>query len=134
MHSRLVWDGSMGFTAGGDSGHKIKVDVSHETGGRDEGPRPVELVLFGLGGCSGADVVAILRKMQVDFTKMEIEIFAERAEEHPKRFTDIKIRYRLAGQDLDTAKVKRAIELSLEKYCSVAASLNANIGYEMEIE
>lgn len=134
MHSHLIWDGNMGFTATGESGHPVRVDVSRESGGSDEGARPVELVLFGLGGCTGADVVSILRKMQVNFRKMEMDVQAERAAEHPKRFTEIKLVYRLWGEGIDLEKVKRAIELSLEKYCSVAASLNAAIEYGVEIK
>lgn len=130
MHSHLVWDGHMGFLANGDSGHVVKIDVAVEVGGLDEAARPMELVLHGLGGCTGADVVSILGKMQVDFSKMEISIDAERADEHPKRFTKIVLTYRFWGSAIDPEKVKRAIELSQTKYCSVAASLNAEIGYK----
>lgn len=133
MKADLIWDGKMGFTATGDSGHSVKVDVSRETGRNDSGPRPVELLLYGLGGCSGADVVSILRKMQQPVTNFAIEIQGTRAEEHPKRFTRIHLIFRVTGTGLDPERVQHAVELSLTKYCSVAASLNAAITHEVLI-
>lgn len=134
MHSKLNWDGKMGFLASGDSGHSLKVDVNLENGGQDSGPRPMELILHGLGGCSGADVVSILKKMKLDLKSLTIEITGERAEDHPKKFTAIHLVYRISGTDIDPEKAKRAVELSLTKYCSVAGSLNAKITYELIIE
>lgn len=134
MHARLNWDGKMGFLAIGDSGHSLKVDVNIDNGGQDSGPRPMELILHGLGGCSGADVVAILKKMQQEIKTLTIEITGERAEEHPKKFTKIHLVYRVSGNNIDPEKVKRAIELSLTKYCPVAGSLNAAITSELIIE
>lgn len=134
MQARLNWDGQMGFLATGDSGHSLKIDVNTDKGGQDSGPRPMELILHGLGGCSGIDVVAILKKMQQEIKTLTIEIIGERAEDHPKKFTKIHLVYRVSGTDIDPEKVKRAIELSLSKYCSVAGSLNAAITSELIIE
>lgn len=134
MHSKLNWDGKMGFLATGDSGHSLKVDVNIDNGGQDSGPRPMELILHGLGGCSGADVASILKKMKLDLKSLSIEITGERAEDHPKKFTAIHLVYRISGTNIDPEKAKRAVELSQTKYCSVAGSLNANITYELIIE
>lgn len=134
MHSKLDWDGSMGFSAIGDSGHLVKVDINTEKGGQDSGARPMELILHGLGACSGADVVSIIKKMKMDLKALVIEITGERAEDYPKRFTDIHMIYRLSGNRIDPEKAKHAIELSHTKYCSVAGSLNSNITYELIIE
>lgn len=134
MNSKLVWDGKMGFCATGDSGHSLKVDVNADVGGQDSGARPMELVLHGLGGCSGADVVSIIKKMKLDLKTLSIEITGKRAEDYPKRFTDILMVYRISGTNIDPEKAKRAVELSHTKYCSVAGSLNANITYELIIE
>jgi putative redox protein len=131
MEAKLQWDHKMGFTASAASGHSIKIDVSTEVGGTDSGPRPTELLLFGLGGCSGFDIVAILQKMRVEVEDFSIEIVAQRAPEHPQKITAIDIIYRLTGADIDPAKANRAAELSLTKYCSVAASLNAEITYRV---
>ena len=134
MQSKLLWDGKMGFTANGDSGHPIKVDVSTDNGGNDSGPRPMELILHGLGGCSGTDVVSILHKMQQKLERLSIEINGTRADDFPKRFTKIQIIYHVAGTNLDPERVKHAVDLSLSKYCSVAGSLNAEIVSEVVIE
>jgi putative redox protein len=133
VEAKLQWDRKMGFTASAASGHTVKIDVSTEVGGADSGPRPTELLLFGLGGCSGYDIVAILQKMRVDLEDFAIEITAQRAPEHPRKFTAIDIVYRLAGKDIDPVKANRAAELSLTKYCSVAATLNAEITYRVVI-
>jgi Predicted redox protein, regulator of disulfide bond formation len=134
MNAQLIWDGKMGFTASGDTGHAVKVDVDTEVGGSDSGARPMEFLLFGLGGCSGADVVSIMRKMQQGLEKLTISISTERASEDPKRFTDIHMIYRMNGKNLDAERAKHAIELSLTKYCSAAGSLNAKITSELVIE
>ncbi len=134
MQATLNWDQKMGFAASGDSGHEIKVDVGVDVGGQNSGPRPMELVLFGLGGCTGADVASILNKMRIDIKNMTIEIKAERTSDHPKRFTSIHLIFRMTGAGIDRDKALHAIELSQNKYCSVAASLNATLTYELIIE
>ncbi len=134
MNAQLIWDGKMGFTASGDTGHQVKVDTDSEVGGSDSGARPMEFLLFGLGGCSGADVVSIMRKMHQELEKLTISIRSERAPEHPKRFTDIHMIYRMSGKNLDFEKAKHAVELSQTKYCSAAGSLNAKITFELIIE
>jgi putative redox protein len=124
----------MQFVATSGSGHAVVMDSTEDVGGHDTGPRPMEMVLIALGGCTGMDVVSILRKMQVPFTRFEMEIQGERAPEHPKHFTHIQIVYKIWG-DVPEEKLKRAIELSLEKYCSVSNSLKpkAQVLYQYQI-
>jgi putative redox protein len=134
LQSTLIWDKKMGFTATGDSGHQIRIDLGTDVGGLDAGARPMELLLHGLGGCTGADVVSILNKMQIELQRFSIEIKGERAPENPKKFKDIHMVYRMYGPNIDRDRAYHAIELSQTKYCSVAASLNAKITFELTIE
>ncbi|HBE77557.1 MAG TPA: peroxiredoxin [Firmicutes bacterium] len=134
MQSKLIWNNQMGFSAAGESGHLIIMDADTANGGAGQGLRPMELLLHGLGGCTGMDVVSILKKMQIDLENFSIEINAERAPEHPKRFTNIHLIFKMSGPNINRDKAYHAIELSQTKYCSVAASLNAKISYELIIE
>lgn len=124
----------MQFVGTSASGHAVVMDAPTDVGGTDTGPTPMEMVLVALGGCTGMDVVSILRKMQVPFTRFEMAIQGERAPEYPKNFTKIQIVYKVWG-DVPEEKVKRAIDLSLEKYCSVSNSLKpkAEISYTYQI-
>lgn len=94
--------------------------------GDDSGPSPKQLVLAGLAGCTGMDAVSLLRKMRVDFKGFEINIEADLTEEHPIVFSEIRISYLIFGKDLNKDKVKKAIDLSQEKYCGVSAMLRKN--------
>lgn len=121
--ARVRWSGRMTFVGRAGSNHIVPMDVGQDSGGDDSATRPLELLLLGLGGCTGMDVVSILNKMRVPFTGLEINVRADRAEEHPRVYTRIEIEYVFAGRDLDHDKLKRAVELSQEKYCSVSAML-----------
>jgi putative redox protein len=134
MKINVDWQGGLEFNNHLPSGHDLTVDAAEASGGQDKGPRPMELLLSGLAGCTGIDVVLILNKMKTELEDFEMEIDAERAEEAPKRFTKIKIKYKLKGKKLDERKVERAIKLSEEKYCSASSSLNAEITSSYEIE
>ncbi|HBF37681.1 MAG TPA: peroxiredoxin [Firmicutes bacterium] len=134
MHSKLSWDHKMGFYASGDSGDQIFMDAGTPEGGSDSGVRPMELLLHALGGCTGMDVVSILKKMQIDLEDFSIEISGERAPEHPKKYTDIHLIFKVMGPNIDRDKVNRAVELSQTKYCSIAASLNSKLTYEVLTE
>ncbi|MBN8879773.1 MAG: OsmC family peroxiredoxin [Chitinophagaceae bacterium] len=111
-------------------GNRIKVD-----GNKKNGHGPKALLLSGLAGCSGIDVTGILRKMKVEFSDLSIEVEADQTEENPKVFKDIQITYRLKTAAENLEKVKKAIDLSLDKYCGVAAMLKKNsaIGYTVQI-
>ncbi len=128
------WTGGMQFTANTDTGHTIITDSPVDKGGQDSGPRPSELPLVGLAGCTGVDIVMILEKMKVKFDSLEISIEADPAEEHPKIWQEIRVKFTFTGNP-DPKKVERAIKLSHEKYCSVGAMLGAaaKISYEYEI-
>ena len=123
VESRTRWTGGMRFTGAGWSGIEVNMDAARDFGGEEKGVRPLELLLVGLAGCTGMDVVSLLRKMRVDFTGLAMEIEADKSEDHPHVFTEINLVYVFEGNAIDEEKVKRAIELSQEKYCSVSAML-----------
>lgn len=107
--------------------HALVIDGSPKIGGRDLGPRPMELVLAGLGGCTAMDVISILRKARQDVTDCVIEVEAERADAVPAVFTRIHLRYIVTGNDLKESAVERAVNLSATKYCSVSKMLSATV-------
>jgi len=125
----------MSFEVEAESGHKILIDMPEASGGEDKGPRPAELVLVSLVGCTAVDVVFILKKMREELSGLEVSLKSEKAEKHPKVLTKIHMEYNFKGKDLKEEKVKRAIELSLGKFCSVKAMLEktAEITYSFTI-
>lgn len=134
MKINVDWQGEMEFLSNLPSGHEVTLDASPESGGHNKGPRPMEMLLTGLGGCTGIDVVMILKKMKEEIKEFSMDIDGERAEEAPKRFTKIHITYKFKGKNLSEKKIERAIKLSEEKYCSASSSLNAEITSSYEIE
>lgn len=114
--------------------HSIAIDAAEQFGGTNKGPTPKPLLLIALGGCTGMDVVSILDKMKVKFEHFEVDISAESTEEHPKYYKTIKITYMFKGENIPYSKVKKAIELSQEKYCGVSAMLGkaAEVNYEIK--
>jgi len=131
----VTLDEGMRFIGRGKDGHEVAMDASLRGGGADSASRPIDVLLFALGGCSGMDVMTILRKMKTEPDSLRIEIDGERAEEHPRPFTKIHLTY-VVGGDVPEENVKRAIGLSLEKYCPVASTLAgvAEITSEIRIE
>lgn len=127
--------GNMAFEMELD-GHKLITDASEEIGGEDRGPRPKRLLFAGLIGCTGIDVMSILNKMNVEVEDFDIHVEADNTEEHPKVYENIHIVYSFKGKDLPEDKIKRAVELSKEKYCGVSAMLEkaTEITYEVKIE
>jgi len=123
MDGKLVWNSGMSFSGLTASGFTVPVDASVDHGGANEGPRPMELILLGLGGCTAMDVISILQKKRQEVTNFEILLHAERASDHPKVFTDITVEFVVTGHNLDEEAVKRAVELSETKYCSASAML-----------
>lgn len=115
----------MMFVGETGSGHAIVMDGAPDIGGRNLGPRPMEMLLVGLGGCSAIDVVMILKRGREAITDCVVDIDAERSTTEPKVFTQIKLHYIVTGHQLDRNKVDRAIKLSAEKYCSASAMLGA---------
>ncbi len=137
MKARVQWMGpeQMSFVAESESGHALVMDGSAEIGGRNLGPRPMELLLMGLGGCSSIDVVLILQRSRQQIRDCAVELNAERASEDPKVFTRIHLHYVLTGKGLDEKRVERAVALSAEKYCSASIMLSktAEITHDYEI-
>ena len=136
MKATIKWTGDVSFEGAADSGHKVRMDGPPEFGGRNQGPRPMELVLIGMGGCTSFDVVHILRKSRQDITDCVAEIEAERAATDPKVFTRINIHFVVTGVKLDPKRVENAITLSAEKYCSASIMLGktAHITHDFEIK
>ena len=123
MKAQIKWiDGAM-FLGESGSGHTLVMDGPPDAGGRNMGVRPMETVLIGLGGCASYDVVSILKKSRQDIRDVHTELEAERADSEPKVFTRIHIRFVVSGKNLKEAHVKRAVELSAEKYCSASIML-----------
>lgn len=136
MECKVRWAGEgVSFEAHTASGHKLIMDGAPEAGGSNLGPRPMELLLAGTGGCTAFDVVLILRKGRHDVTGCEVSLDATRAESDPKVFTRIHFHFTVTGRNLRQDVVKRAIELSKEKYCSASIMLakTAEITYDLEI-
>ncbi len=113
----------MQFVGAADSGHAVVMDAPASSSGGNTGSRPMELLLMAFGGCSGMDVISILRKKKQNVSKFETNVEGEMAEDYPHMYTALHIEYVVTGKNISEEAVKRAIELSLDKYCSVGATL-----------
>lgn len=136
MQARVKWVDQAMFIAESGSGHTVVMDGPEEHGGRNMSARPMEMLLMGLGGCSTFDVVNILKKSRQDVRNCEVRIEAERAEEEPKVFTKIALHFTISGNALKETVVKRAVNLSAEKYCSASIMLGragVEISHSFEI-
>lgn len=116
----IKWLEKMAFE-GEVNGHKIVIDANPEVGGEDRGPRPKPFMLFALAGCTGMDVVSILKKMRIEIEDVNIIVEGDLTEEHPKHFTSMHVIYEFKGKDLQMDKLEKAVELSEERYCGVSA-------------
>ena len=123
MKATIDWTGDASFRATSGSGHSVQMDGPPDHGGKDLGPRPMELMLMGLGGCSSFDVMSILQKSRQDVTACHAELEAERADAVPAVFTRIHLHFVVTGNNLKENLVKRAVSLSAEKYCSASIML-----------
>jgi putative redox protein len=135
MKVRIKWLENVAFVAESESGHALVMDGAPEGGGRNLGPRPMETVLMGTGGCTAYDVVHILRKARAPVTDCVVQIDADRAPEDPKVFTKIHFHFTVTGRGLKAAVVERAIALSAEKYCSASIMLGktARVTHDFEL-
>ncbi|GLH70335.1 OsmC-like protein [Geothrix rubra] len=131
MEATVTWTSGMAFEAE-QEGRRIPIDVPGPDG-TSRGVRPKGLLLAGLGGCTGMDVVSILEKMRVPFEGLAVEVSADQSEDHPKVFTAIRVTYRFKGRDLPMDKLARAVQLSQEKYCGVSAMLGKTAAITTEI-
>ena len=127
-------NGVMSFDIEQDNFH-FTVDAMEQFGGENKGPRPKGLLLSGLIGCTGMDVISILKKMKVEYEDLKITAETELTDEHPKVFKSVHVKYLLKGDNIDDKKVKRAIDLSQEKYCGVSAMLakHSEINYTIYV-
>ena len=135
MKAKLKWIDGVCFMGETGSGHAVVMDGAPEGGGRNLGPRPMELVLLGAAGCTSYDVLSILRKSRQDVRDCWVELDAERAEVDPKVFTRIHFHFVVTGRGLKADAVERAIKLSAEKYCSASIMLakTAEITHDFEL-
>ena len=135
MKARIEWKDGMSFLGESGSGHQVLMDGPPETGGRNLGPRPMEMLLMGTGGCAAFDVMLILKKGRQEISDCVVEIEAQRATNEPKVFTHIHFHFILTGKNLQPQQIERAISLSAEKYCSASIMLGktAEMTHDFEI-
>ena len=135
MKARIKWVQDATFVGESGSGHSVVMDGPPDSGGRNLGIRPMEMVLLGMGGCTAADVVHILKRARQAVTDCVVELDAERAAEVPRVFTRIHVHFIVTGNELSENQVKRAVQLSAEKYCSASLMLGktATITHDYEI-
>lgn len=133
MKAKVVWKEKLKFTGVADSGYAVNLDTKVESGGDDSGVRPTELVAIAVGGCTAMDVISILQKKRQDVTGLEVNVYADRAVDHPRKFTAMTVEYVVTGRNIDPAAVDRAVQLSEEKYCSVINTLKGNVEFKNKI-
>jgi putative redox protein len=129
---KVNWLQNMAFEAN-VNGHKIIIDAAEAVGGENLGPRPKPLMLVALAGCTGMDVVSILKKMRVEVEAFNVVVEGDLTEEHPKQFSQMRVIYEFKGNDLPMDKLEKAINLSEERYCGVSAMYKKAIGITTEI-
>ncbi|MBE0438979.1 MAG: OsmC family protein [Gammaproteobacteria bacterium] len=135
MKARVKWVEDVMFLGESGTGHTVVMDGPEASGGHGTGMRPMELLLLGMGGCTSFDVVDILKKARQDIRDCVVELSAERSDEVPKVFTKIHVHYTVTGKNVKESHVKRAVELSTEKYCSASIMLGktAEISHDYEV-
>jgi len=126
------WQEGMAFEAE-VNGHKLMLDADEKVGGTNKGPRPKPLMLVALAGCTGMDVISILKKMRVEPSKFRVWVEAEQTEEHPKHYTAMKVIYEFWGKNLPLESINKAVSLSEEKYCGVSAAYRKGMTITHEV-
>jgi putative redox protein len=122
MADKVILNWQEGMTFEGEvNGHKLVIDADEKVGGKDKGPRPKALMLLALAGCTSMDVVSILNKMRMPYDTFSVEVESNKTEEHPVVYTEFKIVYRFKGKNLDLDKIRKAVDLSQDRYCGVSA-------------
>jgi putative redox protein len=127
LESEVELTAGMAFRARSGSGDDLRLDASADAGGTGSGMRPIELVLLALGGCTGMDVISILRKMRQDVAGYRVRVRGERRAQHPMIFTGITVEHVVTGRNVNPEAVRRAVDLSVHRYCSVSAMLAASV-------
>ena len=131
----VKWVDGLKFVGESGTGHTIVMDADTEFGGKNAGVRPTELLLIGLGGCSGMDIMSVLQKKKQHVLSLEARVTGEKSEEKPRKFVKFNIEYVVTGKDISEEAVKKAVELSMEKYCSVKLTLegSAKVTYSYKV-
>lgn len=133
LSADVQWYSEMAFKAT-VNGHELMLDLSEDAGGKNQGPRPKPLLLVSLGGCTGMDVISILKKMRIEPDYFNVSVEGEVTEEHPKHFTKIHIIFEFRGKDLPIEKLQKAIDLSKERYCGISYTLQQAVELTSEIK
>ena len=134
MKARVKWVEQVSFLGETESSHAVLMDGSPEAGGRNLGPRPMEMLLLGTGGCTSFDVISILKKSRQAVSDCYVELDAERAEADPRVFTKIHMHFVVTGKNIKPEAVEKAIKLSAEKYCSASIMLGASVAITHDFE
>jgi putative redox protein len=134
MEAKVTWKDGLSFTGTADTGFTIYLGADPAVGGKDDGFRPMELLALSLAGCTGMDVISILRKKRQDVTAFEVRVDAEQTDEHPKVFTRFVVEYIIEGNEIDHAAVDRAIELSSTRYCPVQHMFREDVVIEHKVQ
>jgi len=127
-----VWQDEMAFEAN-VNGHKIILDAEANVGGKDRGPRPKPLMEVSLAGCTGMDVISILKKMRVEVEDFRVHVDGELTEEHPKHYSSMHVIYEFTGKDLPKDKIEKAVNLSQDRYCGVSFLYKKIMNFSYEI-
>lgn len=133
MDAKVIWNERMSFEGSADSGFTVPLGTVPAVGGDDDGFRPLELLAIGLAGCTSMDVVSILKKKRQEIESFEVRVHTDQSEVHPKVFTNIVIEYIIGGQDISEDAVRRAVQLSEEKYCPAQAMFKKIAPMELKI-
>jgi putative redox protein len=134
MNATVKWHQRLTFTGTADTGFTVPLGGSPGVGGDDDGFRPMELIAVGLAGCTAMDTISILQKKRQEVTEFEVHVHAEREEGHPRVFTHIKINYQVTGHSIDENALRRAIMLSVERYCPAQAMLGQVVPIDHEYQ
>ncbi|MEQ5792972.1 OsmC family protein [Muricauda sp. NFXS6] len=132
-HITTRWLGEMAFESNNPSGHTVRIDAGEESGGSGAGLRPKALMLSSLAGCSGLDVASLIKKMKLEVDDFKIETIANLTDEHPKYYDSVVIEYHFTGANLKEDKLKKAVDLSVEKYCGVMEMFRKFAKLDIEI-
>ncbi len=128
----VSWASNMAFKAN-VNGHELMLDLDESAGGQNLGPKPKPLLLVSLGGCTAMDVISILKKMRIEPEYFNVKVEGEVTEEHPKHFNKIKLIYEFRGKDLPLEKLRKAVDLSQDRYCGVSETLRKSVEITSEI-
>ena len=134
MEAKVTWHQGLSFTGTADTGYLVPLGANPRVGGDDDGFRPMELIATGLAGCTAMDTVSILQKKHQELTGFEVTVLADRAKEHPRVFTHIKIEYQIVGHRVDEGAVLRAIQLSARRYCPAQGMLSQIVPIDLEYQ